>query len=143
MSGGGGGYQLTDGIYAKGNFVRPTVFDACTPDMAIVKEEIFGPVVTIQTFKTEEEAFRKANDTCYGLAGGVFTENYSRAIRAAEEIRAGIFWINHYNWAYAQCPWGGYKMSGTGRELGEEGLDEFQETKQINVMMDSSAPGMW
>ncbi|WP_329886801.1 aldehyde dehydrogenase family protein [Pseudoramibacter sp. HA2172] len=138
-----GGYPLTDGIYAKGNFVRPTVFDACTPDMAIVKEEIFGPVVTIQTFKTEEEAFKEANDTCYGLAGGVFTENYSRAIRAAEEIRAGILWINHYNWAYAQCPWGGYKMSGSGRELGEEGLDEFQETKQINVMMDSSAPGMW
>ena len=138
-----GGYQLTEGFYAKGNFVRPTVFDECTPDMKIVKEEIFGPVVTIQTFKTEEEAFKKANDTCYGLAGGIFTENYSRAIRAAEEVRAGILWINHYNWAYAQCPWGGYKMSGLGRELGEEGLDEFQETKQIDVMMNSSAPGMW
>ena len=138
-----GGYQLTDGIYANGNFVRPTVFDECTPDMTIVKEEIFGPVVTIQTFETEEEAFKKANDTCYGLAGGVFTENYSRALRAAEEIRAGIIWINHYNWAYEQCPWGGYKMSGLGRELGEDGLEEFQETKQINVRMDSSAPGMW
>ena len=138
-----GGYQLTEGFYAKGNFVRPTVFDECTPDMKIVKEEIFGPVVTIQTFKTEEEAFWKANDTCYGLAGGVFTENYARAIRASEELRAGIVWINHYNWAYAQCPWGGYKMSGLGRELGEEGLEEFQETKQINVMMNSNAPGMW
>lgn len=138
-----GGYQLTDGIYAKGNFVRPTVFDNCTPDMKIVKEEIFGPVMTVQTFKTEEEAVAKANDTVYGLAGGVFTENVSKAYRIAKEIRAGIIWINHFNWAYEQAPWGGYKMSGLGRELGIFGLEEFQEVKAIHLIMDSSDPGMY
>ena len=138
-----GGYQLTDGFYAKGNFVRPTVFDACTPDMKIVREEIFGPVMTVQTFRTEEEAIAKANDTVYGLAGGVFTENLSKANRVAAEIRAGIIWINHFNWAYNQAPWGGYKMSGLGRELGIFGLEEFQEVKGIHLMMDSSDPGMY
>lgn len=138
-----GGCQLTEGFYAKGNFVRPTVFDDCRPDMKIVKEEIFGPVMTVQTFTTEEEAVKKANDTVYGLAGGVFTENASRSYRIAKEIRAGIIWINHFNWAYNQAPWGGYKMSGLGRELGIFGLEEFQEVKGIHMMMDTSDPGMY
>ena len=138
-----GGYQLTEGFYAKGNFVRPTIFDACTPDMKITREEIFGPVMTIQTFKTEEEALKKANDTDYGLAGGVFTENASRAYRVASEIRAGIIWINHFNWAYNQAPWGGYKMSGLGRELGIHGLEEFQEIKGIHMMMNTDDPGTY
>jgi betaine-aldehyde dehydrogenase len=111
--------------------------------MKIVKEEIFGPVMTIQTFTTEEEAIAKANDTVYGLAGGVFTENVAKANRIAREIRAGIIWINHFNWAYNQAPWGGYKMSGLGRELGIFGLEEFQEVKGIHLMMDSSDPGMY
>jgi betaine-aldehyde dehydrogenase len=137
-----GGYQLTEGEYAKGNFVRPTVFDKCTPDMKIVQEEIFGPVMTVQTFKTEEEAIAKANDTVYGLAGGVFTEKVDRAYRVAKEIRAGIIWINHFNWAYEQAPWGGYKMSGLGRELGIFGLEEFQEVKGIHLMMDGANPAL-
>ncbi len=128
-----GGERYTEGECAKGYFVRPTIFDDCTSDMTIVKEEIFGPVVTIQTFKTEEEAVQLANDTIYGLAGAVFTSDISRAIRVIKEIRAGITWINCYNPTFNEAPWGGYKMSGYGRELGVHGLEEYQEIKQINI----------
>ena len=86
--------------------------------MTIVREEIFGPVVTIQTFRTEEEAVALANDTIYGLAGGVFTADGARALRVIKEIRAGITWVNCYNPTFNEAPWGGYKMSGIGRELG-------------------------
>ncbi len=128
-----GGYRYTEGECAKGYYVRPTIFDHCTSDMTIVKEEVFGPVVTIQTFKTEEEAIELANDTIYGLAGAVFTADGARALRVIKEIRAGITWINCYNPTYNEAPWGGYKMSGYGRELGVHGLQEYQEIKQVNI----------
>ena len=128
-----GGERYTEGECANGYFVRPTIFDNCTSDMTIVKEEIFGPVVTIQTFKTEEEAVCMANDTIYGLAGAVFTSDITRALRVIKEIRAGITWINCYNPTFNEAPWGGYKMSGIGRELGIHGLEEYQEVKQINI----------
>lgn len=127
-----GGERYTEGDCKKGYYVRPTIFDNCTSDMTIVREEIFGPVVTIQTFKTEEEAIAMANDTPYGLAGAVFTSDVSRAMRVIKEIRAGITWINCYNPTFNEAPWGGYKMSGIGRELGVHGLEEYQEVKQIN-----------
>jgi betaine-aldehyde dehydrogenase len=128
-----GGERYTEGECGKGYFVRPTIFDNCTQDMRIVKEEIFGPVVTIQTFETEEEAIALANDTPYGLAGAVFTADGSRALRVIKEIRAGITWINCYNPTFNEAPWGGYKMSGIGRELGVHGFEEYQEIKQINI----------
>jgi betaine-aldehyde dehydrogenase len=128
-----GGHRYTEGECAAGYFVAPTIFDRCRPDMRIVREEIFGPVVTIQTFETEEEAVRLANDTEYGLAGGVFTTDGARALRVADEIRAGITWVNCYNPTFNEAPWGGYKKSGIGRELGVRGLEEYQETKQINI----------
>ena len=134
-----GGYRYEEGECAKGYFVRPTIFDECTGDMRIVQEEIFGPVVTIQTFETEEEAIALANDTIYGLAGAVFTNDATRAQRVISELRAGITWINCYNPAFSEAPWGGYKMSGIGRELGTHGLEEYQEVKQINMNM---APGI-
>lgn len=137
-----GGERYTEGECAKGYFVRPTIFDNCTSDMTIVKEEIFGPVVTIQTFKTEEEAINMANDTIYGLAGAVFTQNITRAINVIKEIRAGITWINCYNPTFNEAPWGGYKMSGIGRELGVHGLEEYQEIKQININL-STGPIGW
>lgn len=137
-----GGYRYTEGECKKGYFVRPTVFDDCTGDMKIVREEIFGPVVTVQTFETEEEAIRLANDTVYGLAGAVFTNDAARAIRVIKEIRAGITWINCYNPAFCEAPWGGYKMSGIGRELGSQGLEEYQEIKQINMNL-SQEPLGW
>ena len=138
-----GGERYTEGDCAKGFYVRPTIFDQCTPDMTIVKEEIFGPVVTIQTFKTEEEAIRLANDTEYGLAGAVFTNDISRAIRVIKEIRAGITWINCYNPTFNEAPWGGYKKSGIGRDLGVHGLEEYQEIKQININLTPGAVGWY
>jgi betaine-aldehyde dehydrogenase len=134
-----GGYRYTVGECAKGYYVRPTIFDECTVEMTIVKEEVFGPVVTIQTFNTEEEAVMLANDTIYGLAGAVFTTDGARALRVVKEIRAGITWINCYNPTFNEAPWGGYKMSGYGRELGIHGLEEYQEIKQININL---APGV-
>lgn len=138
-----GGERYTEGECAKGYFVRPTVFDDCTDDMTIVKEEIFGPVVTVQTFKTEEEAIAMANNTPYGLAGAVFTADGSRALRVIKEIRAGITWINCYNPCFNEAPWGGYKMSGIGRELGVHGLEEYQEIKQININLNPGIVGWY
>jgi len=134
-----GGYRYLEGECTNGYFVRPAIFDECDGNMTIVKEEIFGPVVTIQTFKTQAEAITLANDTPYGLAGAVFTSDVTRAITVIKEIRAGITWINCYNPTYNEAPWGGYKMSGIGRELGIHGLDEYQEVKQININL---TPGL-
>lgn len=138
-----GGYRYMEGECAAGYFVRPTIFDECHRDMRIVREEIFGPVVTVQTFETEEEAIDLANDTVYGLAGAVFTNDVTRAMRVIKEIRAGITWINCYNPAFSEAPWGGYKMSGIGRELGTHGLEEYQEVKQININLTSGVPGWY
>lgn len=138
-----GGERYTEGECAKGYFVRPTIFDNCTSDMKIVREEIFGPVVSIQTFKTEEEAIAMANDTVYGLAGAVFTSDITRAHRVISELRAGITWINCYNPTFNEAPWGGYKMSGIGRELGVHGIEEYQEVKQININLNPGIVGWY
>lgn len=138
-----GGERYTEGECAKGYFVRPTVFDNCTDDMTIVKEEIFGPVVTVQTFRTEEEAIAMANNTVYGLAGAVFTADGARALRVIKELRAGITWINCYNPCFNEAPWGGYKRSGIGRELGVHGLEEYQEIKQININLNPGTVGWY
>ena len=111
--------------------------------MTIVKEEIFGPVVTIQTFRTEEEAIRMANNTNYGLAGGVQTRDGARALRVVKELRAGITWVNCYNPSFTEAPRGGYKMSGIGRELGIHGLEEYQEVKQINIALRPGTVGWY
>lgn len=138
-----GGKRYTENGCDKGYFILPTVFDNCTSDMKIVREEIFGPVVAIQTFKTEQEAIDMANDTPYGLAGGVFTKDTGRAHRVISEIRAGITWINCFAPTFNEAPWGGYKMSGIGRELGIHGLEEYQEVKQININLDGGSPGWY
>lgn len=138
-----GGERYTEGDCSKGYYVRPTIFDNCTDDMTIVKEEIFGPVVTIQTFKTEQEAIDMANHTEYGLAGAVFTKDGSQALRIIKEIRAGITWINCYNPTFNEAPWGGYKKSGIGRELGIHGLEEYQEIKQININLNPGTVGWY
>lgn len=138
-----GGKRYTEKGCGKGYFVLPTIFDNCTSRMKIVREEIFGPVVTVQTFKTEQEAISMANDTPYGLAGGVFTRDTGRAHRVIGEIRAGITWINCFAPTFNEAPWGGYKMSGIGRELGIHGLEEYQEVKQININLDGGSPGWY
>jgi len=138
-----GGERYIEGSCKDGFFIRPTIFDNCTSDMKIVREEIFGPVVTIQTFKTEEEAVELANDTPYGLAGAVFSTDGARALRVLKEIRAGITWINCYNPTFNEAPWGGYKMSGWGRELGIHGLEEYQEVKQVNINLTPGVVGWY
>ena len=138
-----GGVRYTENGCDKGYFVRPAIFDNCTRDMKIVKEEIFGPVVTVQTFETEAEATELANDTKYGLAGAVFTRDINRAIRVIKEIRAGITWVNCYNPTFNEAPWGGYKMSGIGRDLGIQGLNEYQEEKQININLSEGTLGWY
>jgi len=120
-------------IAGDGNFVSPTIFTGTRPDMKIVREEIFGPVLAVQLFDTEEEAVRLANDTIYGLAGGVFTGDQGKGLRVLRKLRAGITWLNTYHPTFNEAPWGGYKQSGIGRELGTYGLDAYLEVKQINI----------
>ncbi|WP_238942065.1 aldehyde dehydrogenase family protein [Bacillus sp. REN10] len=136
-----GGERLTENGMENGYFVAPTVFVDTTQDMRIVQEEIFGPVVAIQKFSSEEEAIRLANGTDYGLAGAVFTIDGAKAMRVIKKLRAGITWINSYHPTYNEAPWGGYKQSGIGRSLGTFGLEEFQEIKQININMQVEETG--
>lgn len=126
----------------KGFYVNPTIFSNVTPDMRIVQEEIFGPVAVVQKFSSEEEAVELANGTPFGLAGAVFTNDVTRAFRVIKSIKAGITWINGYHNTYNECPWGGYKQSGWGRELGTYGLEAYTEVKQINLNLDPQ-PVRW
>ncbi len=135
-----GGERYTENECSRGFFIKPTIFDKCTSDMQIVREEVFGPVVTIQTFRTEQEAIDIANDTPFGLGAAVATKNISRAIRVVKKVRAGNTWINCSQPTFNEAPWGGYKMSGIGRELGVHGLEEYQEIKQININLSEQPP---
>lgn len=114
-----------------GFFYRPTIFTNCTTDMSIVQEEAFGPVITVEKFRTEEEAVKLANDSIYGLAGGVWTNDTVKAERCVAKMRMGTVWINDFNVYFPHAPWGGYKQSGIGRELGRIGIEEYTETKHI------------
>ncbi|MFP1627619.1 aldehyde dehydrogenase family protein [Streptomyces sp. 5K101] len=114
-----------------GYFYRPTVLDRCNRWMRVVREEIFGPVLTVETFRTEEEAVALANDTEYGLAGAVWTADAGRARRVAARMRHGTVWINDFHPYLPQAEWGGFGKSGTGRELGPTGLAEYRESKHI------------
>jgi betaine-aldehyde dehydrogenase len=138
-----GGNRLTDGALARGNFLAPTVFVKTHPAMRIVQEEIFGPVLAVQLFEDEAEAVRLANNTVYGLAGGVFTHDTAKGLRVLHRLRAGITWLNTYHPTFNEAPWGGYKQSGTGRELGTWGLDAYLETKQINICLNPQRLGWY
>ncbi len=137
-----GGGRPEDAELASGFYVRPTVFADCTRDMAIIRDEIFGPVVTVERFSTEDEAVALGNDTTYGLAGAVWTSDASRAQRVAGRLRHGTVWINEYNRYLPQAEWGGFKQSGIGRELGPTGLDEYREAKHI-YQNTAPAPTGW
>ncbi|XP_061677273.1 aldehyde dehydrogenase, mitochondrial-like isoform X2 [Syngnathoides biaculeatus] len=117
----------------KGYFIQPTVFGDVHDNMTIAREEIFGPVMQILKFKTLEEVVERANDTKYGLAAGVFTKDIDKAIYIGNALRAGTVWINCYDVFGAQAPFGGYKTSGIGREMGEYGLDIYTEVKTVTM----------
>ena len=128
-----GGARATEGALAKGNYVQPTVFTDCTDNMTIVREEIFGPVMSILAFDTEDEVIRRANDTNYGLAAGVMTQDLNRAHRVIHQLQAGICWINTWGESPAEMPVGGYKQSGVGRENGLMTLQAYTRNKSIQV----------
>jgi betaine-aldehyde dehydrogenase len=108
----------------------------------IAREEIFGPVAAVIPFEDEREALRIANDTSFGLAAAVWTRDIYRALRMVKAIRAGIVWVNHMQPTYVEAPWGGFKQSGFGRELGIHGIDEYLETKQVHINL-NEAPIGW
>jgi betaine-aldehyde dehydrogenase len=127
----------------KGFYLNPTIFTDVKPQDRIAREEIFGPVVSIIKFKTEEEAVAIANDSDYGLGFGIFTQDVTRVHRVIPQIRAGIGWVNHYHPTFNEMPWGGYKQSGTGRELGLYGIEAYLEVKQVNINLDTEAIGWY
>lgn len=119
----------------QGYFIEPTIFDGVSDDMAIATDEIFGPVLSVLTFEDKEDMIRRANDTFYGLAAAVWTRDISIAHEFAARVRAGTVWVNCYDVFDAAAPFGGFKMSGYGRELGEEGLKAYTENKTVTVKL--------
>lgn len=126
-----GGARPQDPELAQGFFIEPTLFLDCKADMQVVQEEVFGPVITMERFATEQEAVALANDTVYGLSAGFWTRDEARIQRVSGALRFGTVWVNSFNVYFASAPWGGYKQSGIGRELGRQGLEEYTEVKHI------------
>jgi betaine-aldehyde dehydrogenase len=129
--------------FGKGFYVEPTIFYDVDNSARIAREEIFGPVATVIPFENEADAIKIANDTPYGLAGAVWTRDIFKAFRIVKSMRAGIIWVNHMQPTYVEAPWGGYKQSGFGRELGPWGLEEYLETKQVYVNLDETPIGWY
>jgi len=130
-----GGKRVKTGALARGWFVEPTVFDGCTDDMAVVREEIFGPVMTVLAFAGDDEVVARANATEYGLAAGIFTRDLTRAHRVIARLEAGTCWINHYNVTPIELPFGGTKRSGLGRENGKAALEHYSQLKSVYVAL--------
>ena len=138
-----GGKRLQNGELKKGFYVSPTIFTNVKNDMKVVQDEIFGPVLTVMKFREEDEAIKLANQTKYGLAAGVFTRDINRAFRITKELRAGIIWVNSSQPCFNQLPWGGYKQSGIGRELGRYAVEEYTQLKQVTINLNESPLGWY
>jgi betaine-aldehyde dehydrogenase len=128
-----GGERVDATPLDRGNFVRPAVFSECTDDMSIVREEIFGPVMSVLRFREEDEVITRANATRFGLAAGVFTRDLARAHRVAARLEAGICWINNYNVTPVEMPFGGIKESGFGHENGQAAIEHYTQLKSVYV----------
>ena len=136
-----GGVRVMSGALGSGYFVAPTIFDGCRDDMDIVRQEIFGPVMSVLEFETEEEVVARANATEFGLSAAVFTNDLTRAHRVIAQLQAGTCWINHYNITPIELPFGGVKMSGLGRENGRAALEHYTQLKSVYVALaDIEAP---
>lgn len=129
------GGERAGGELAQGYFVQPTIFDAVRDDMTIAREEIFGPVVVALPFEEVEEVARRANSSIYGLAAGIWTNDVKKVHRTAALLKAGVVWVNTYNQFDAAAPFGGYKQSGYGREMGHAALDAYTQTKTVWVSL--------
>ena len=127
----------------RGYYVEPTIFYDVDNSARIAREEIFGPVATVIPFDDEADAVKIANDTPYGLAAAVWTRDIFKAFRVVKKIRAGIVWVNHMQPTYVEAPWGGFKQSGFGRELGPWGMEEYLETKQVHINLNEQPIGWY
>lgn len=130
-----GGEFLTDGIYAKGSYIRPAVFTNATNAMRISQEEIFGPVVNVIPFTDEDEMIRQVNGTKFGLSGSLWTNDLTRALRVAKQVRSGVLGVNTSSSVFQEAPFGGFKQSGIGRDLGMDSLRNFTEIKNIFIYL--------
>jgi betaine-aldehyde dehydrogenase len=135
-----GGERINNSECSMGNFIAPTIFDQVTPNMRIFQEEIFGPVLSVVRFQTVEEAIELANDTSYGLANAIWTKDLDKSMTVSRALRSGTVWVNTILNTVPELPWGGYKASGIGREMGNVGLEEFTEVKTIQFQTGKRTP---
>jgi betaine-aldehyde dehydrogenase len=138
-----GGDLARDGELGKGFFVKPTIFYDVDNRSTLAQEEVFGPVAAVIPFEDEAEAIRIANDSKFGLAAAVWSRDIYKAIRTVKQLKAGIVWVNHMQPTYVEAPWGGYKQSGFGRELGHWGIEEYLETKQVYINLNEQPIGWY
>ena len=131
------------GNLSNGNFILPTIFDDVRNQSRLAQEEIFGPVVVVIPFETEAEAIKIANDSPYGLAAAVWSKDFEKAMRVVKQVRAGVVWVNHMQPTFVESPWGGFKQSGVGRELGKFGIENYLQTKQVHINLNTNPIGWY